>query len=49
MTSVFCDADDFRLVFEPEWHQRLICNSKKPLVISQLSLSEIMTIISCFH
>ena len=49
MTSVFGDVDDFCQVFEPEWHKRLICNTKKPLVISKLSLSEIMTIIICFH
>ncbi len=49
MTSVFCDVDDFCLVFEPEWHKGLICNTKKPLTISKLSLSEIMTIIICFH
>ena len=49
MTSVFCDVADFCLVFEPEWHKQLICNTKNPLVISKLSLSEIMTIIICFH
>ncbi len=49
MTSVFCDVDDFCLTFEPEWHKQLICNAKKSPVISKLSLSEIMTIITCFH
>lgn len=49
MTSVFCDVDDFCLTFEPEWHKQLICNAKNSPVISKLSLSEIMTIIICFH
>ena len=49
MTRVFCDVDDFCLAFEPEWHKQLICKTKKPLVISKRSLSEIMTIIICFH
>ena len=49
MTRVFCDVDDFCLVFEPEWHKQLICNTKKPLFISKRSLSEIMSVIICFH
>ncbi len=49
MTSVFCDVDDFCLIFEPQWHKQLICNDKKSPVISKLTLSEIMTIIICFH
>lgn len=49
MVSVFCDVDDFCLIFEPEWHKQLICNANKPPVISKLSLSEIMTIIIHFH
>ena len=49
MTSVFCDVDDFCLIFEPQWHKQLICNNKKSPVISKLTLSEIMTIIICFH
>ena len=44
MTSVFCDVDDFCLIFEPQWHKQLICNDKKSPVISKLTLSEIMTI-----
>ena len=46
MTSVFCDVDDFCLIFEPQWHNQLICNDKKSPVISKLTLSEIMAIIN---
>ena len=49
MTSVFCDVDDFCLIFEPQWHKQFICNDKKSPVISKLTLSEIMTVITCFH
>ena len=49
MTRVFCDVDDFCLAFEPEWHKQISCKNKKPLVISKRSLSELMTIIICFH
>ncbi len=38
MTSVFCDVDDFCLIFEPQWHKQLICNDKKSPVISKLTL-----------
>ena len=35
MTSVFCDIDDFCLIFEPQWHKQLICNDNKSPVISK--------------
>ncbi len=49
LTSLFCDIDDFCIVFEPEWHKYLICDSTKSPAKSGLALSEIMTIIVYFH
>jgi Transposase DDE domain len=47
---VFCDIDDFCLLFEPVWQQRLL--REKPRQrrrASTLCLSEVMTIIVMFH
>lgn len=47
---IFCDVDDFCLLFEPHWHQRLLqsgtARRNKP---SALALSEVMTILILFH
>lgn len=47
---IFCDVDDFCLIFEPQWHQRLLQSGttrrNKP---SALALSEVMTILILFH
>ncbi len=47
---VFCDIDDFCLLFEPRWHQQMLTAGerlrRRPVT---LSLSEVMTIIVLFH
>ena len=47
---LFCDIDDFCLLFEPLWKRRLLADGAvrrhKP---SALSLSEVMTILVLFH
>jgi Transposase DDE domain len=47
---LFCDVDDFCLLFEPQWHRRLLQSGtvrrNKP---SALALSEVMTILILFH
>ena len=47
---VFCDIDDFCLLFETRWHQQLLTSGhrlrRRP---ATLSLSEVMTIIVLFH
>jgi hypothetical protein len=47
---LFCDIDDFCLLFEPAWRQRLLASGAlrrhKP---GSLSLSEVMTILVLFH
>lgn len=47
---VFCDIDDFCLIFEPLWHRRLLqsgaARRHKP---NALALSEVMTILVLFH
>ncbi len=47
---IFCDIDDFCLLFEPLWNERLLetgerCRQRT----ASLSLSEVMTIIVLFH
>jgi hypothetical protein len=47
---VFCDIDDFCLLFEPRWHERLpMTGARQRHRASTLSLSEVMTIIGLFH
>jgi len=47
---VFCDIDDFCLVFEPRWHQQLLTVGERQRRRSTtLSLSEVMTIMVVFH
>jgi len=47
---VFCDIDDFCLLFEPLWKRQLLAaTEQKRHRRSTLSLSEVMTIIILFH
>ena len=49
-TSLFCDVDDFCKEFEPDYNQSLITSGMiKRIRKSQMSLSEVMTIIILFH
>jgi transposase len=47
---LFCDIDDFCLLFEPAWKRHLLasgaCRRRKP---GALALSEVMTILVLFH
>jgi hypothetical protein len=45
---LFCDIDDFCLLFEPLWEQRLL-ETRQRNRPSTLCLSEVMTIIVLFH
>lgn len=50
LVAMFCDIDDFCKLFEPVYHQRLLHSGQRQRRRqSQLSLSEIMTIIVYFH
>ena len=47
---IFCDIDDFCLLFEPHWHRRLLADGAKHRhKPSTLALSEVMTILVLFH
>jgi Transposase DDE domain len=47
---IFCDIDDFCLLFEPAWHHRLLADGAKHRhKPSTLALSEVMTILVLFH
>jgi hypothetical protein len=45
---LFCDIDDFCLLFEPRWQARLL-EARQRRRASTLRLSEVMTIITLFH
>ena len=45
---LFCDIDDFCLLFEPLWHARLL-ETRQRNRPSTLCLSEVMTIVVLFH
>lgn len=48
--ELFCEIDDFCLIFEAQWKQTLLSsNSQKREKKCRLSLSEVMTIIVHFH
>ena len=50
LTELFCDVDDFCKVFLPIWEQKQFEEgSRKRLRKTQLSISEIMTIMILFH
>jgi hypothetical protein len=48
--ALFCDIDDFCLLFEPLWRTRLLadgaCHRRRA---ASLCLSEVMTILVLFH
>jgi hypothetical protein len=47
---VFCDIDDFCLLFEPLWQHHLLSSSvRRRNRRASLALSEVMTIIVLFH
>lgn len=47
---IFCDIDDFCLIFEPVWHKRLLVDGLRHRQrSSSLCLSEVMTILVLFH
>ena len=45
---IFCDIDDFCLLFEPLWRRQLL-ETRQRNRPSTLCLSEVMTIIVLFH
>ena len=45
---LFCDIDDFCLLFEPLWERKLL-ETRRRRRASALWLSEVMTIITLFH
>lgn len=45
---LFCDIDDFCLLFEPRWERKLL-ETRRRHRPSALCLSEVMTIITLFH
>ncbi len=45
---LFCDIDDFCLLFEPLWRKHLLETGRRNRP-STLCLSEVMTIIVLFH
>ncbi len=48
--TVFCDIDDFCLLFEPHWRKRLSADVPgQRQRATRLWLSEVMTIIVLFH
>ncbi|QBQ56598.1 IS982 family transposase [Nitrosococcus wardiae] len=50
LERVFCEVDDFCQAFEPQWNQQLLhSDERKRRKTSNLSLSEVMTIIIAFH
>ncbi len=50
LDSLFCEVDDFCLVFEPEWQKKLLnYGGIKRCRAKSLCLSEIMTIMIAFH
>ncbi len=47
---LFCDIDDFCLLFEPLWHERLLAEQpRQRRRTATLCLSEVMTLIVGFH
>jgi hypothetical protein len=48
--TIFCDIDDFCLLFEPLWRRRLLADGARHRQrSSSLCLSEVMTILVLFH
>ena len=49
LDALFCDVDDFCLVFEPKWQKKLLSHGGiKRRRAKNLCLSEIMTILIAF-
>lgn len=47
---IFCEIDDFCLIFESLWHRRLLqCRAIRGHKPKALALSEVMTILVLFH
>jgi len=50
IVTLFCDIDDFCIIYEPQFNKRLLQDgSKKRIRKSKLILSEVMTITIWFH
>ena len=49
ITEIFCSIDDFCKEFVPFWQKSLLCNGKKRVRSSKMSLSEVITIQVLFH
>lgn len=50
LEALFCDVDDFCIIFEPKWQQLLLGNGLQQRQRQRcLSMSEIMTILIAFH
>jgi hypothetical protein len=50
MLSIFCDIDDFCLLFEPHWQRHLLVDGARPRrKPSALSISGVMTLLVLFH
>lgn len=49
IVTVFCEIDDFYKVFEVVWRKHLIGNGRVRNRHSQLSVSEVMTILVMYH
>lgn len=50
LVEVFCDVDDFCKVFIPQWEaQQLEDGQRKRKRVGRMSMSEVMTVIICFH
>src|SRR5215204_1333286 len=49
LLPIFCDVDDFCLLFEPAWRRLLASGACRRCKPGSLSLSEVMTILVLFH
>ena len=50
LVELFCAADDFCLVFEPQWQSQLLASGQvQRRRARQLCLNEIMTFVILFH
>lgn len=50
LTKLFCEVDDFCMVFEPLWHRELLGKGQRRRQrAGQMTLSEMMTILIHFH
>lgn len=50
LLELFCDVDDFCIIFLPVWEQHLLCSGQKQRQRKRsLTMSEVMTILITFH